>query len=101
MNLTKLIPATLLVLIGCSSAPKQLKEPIPVTSKSSPSDAQDIALERQREARMPCSPEWLKKATAAQKKNCVTRSSINQAMDALSTRPSPSKKNPNRSTEQH
>ncbi len=101
MNPAKLIPATLSLLIGCSSAPRQAQEPIPLTSKSSPSDAQDIALERQREARMPCSPEWSKNATEAQKKNCVRQSSINQTMDALSTRPSPSARIPGRNTEQH
>lgn len=36
---------------------------------------------------MPCSAEWLKTATAVQKKNCLQENSINQAMNALSARP--------------
>ena len=55
-------------------------------------------MERQREKQMPCSAEWLKTATEARKKDCLKQSSINQAMNALSTRPSSKKKTPNATT---
>jgi hypothetical protein len=48
-------------------------------------------MERQREKQTPCSAEWLKTVTEVQKKNCLQQSSINQAMNALSARPSSAK----------
>jgi len=56
---------------------------------------------RQREKQIPCSAEWLKTATEAQKKDCLKQSSINQAMNALSTRPSSTKKTPSATTGKH
>ncbi len=91
MKHSKLIPLTACLLLGCSSQPSQPQKPTP-TTRSSPSDAQAIEMERQREKQMPCSAEWLKTATDVQKKNCLQQSSINQAMNALSARPSSAKK---------
>ena len=98
MNLPKLIPLTASLLLGCSSAPKQNDKPTPVTARSSTTDAQAVEAERQREREIPCSAEWLKTATDAQRKACLNQSSINQAMNALSARPSSTKKPPNTST---
>jgi hypothetical protein len=98
MNLPKLIPLIACLLIGCSSAPKQADKPTP-TARPSTSDAQAVEAERQRERQIPCSAEWLKTATDAQRKACLNQNSINQAMNALSTRPSSTKKTqPNTST---
>ena len=90
MKMSILLPLTTCLLLGCSSQPSQLQKPTP-TTRSSPSDAQAIEMERQREKRTPCSAEWLKTATGVQKKNCLQQSSINQAMNALSARPSSAK----------
>jgi hypothetical protein len=100
MNFAKLLPLTACLLLGCNSQPQQQK-PTPVTSQSSPADAQAAELQRQREKQMPCSAEWLKTATEAQKKDCLKQSSINQAMNALSTRPSSKKKTPSATTDKH
>ena len=97
MNLPKLIPLTACLLVGCSSAPKQADKPTP-TARPSTTDAQAVEAERQRERQFPCSAEWLKTATDAQRKACLNQSSINQAKNALSTRPSSTKKPPNTST---
>ena len=91
MKISKLIPLTTCLLLGCSSQPSQLQKPTP-TTRSSPTDAKAIEMERQREKQMPCSAEWLKTATDFQKKNCLQQSSINQAMNALSARPPTAKK---------
>jgi hypothetical protein len=91
MTLSKLLPLTIWLLLGCTSQPSQRQKPTPVTTSSAPSDAQAIDMERQREKQMPCSAEWLKTATAVQKKNCLQQSSINQAMNALSTVQHPQK----------
>src|SRR6266849_5140849 len=99
MNLPKLIPLIACVLLGCSSAPKQADKPTPVATRSSTTDAQTIEAERQRERQIQCSAEWLKMATDTQRKACLNQSSINQAMNALSTRPSSTtKKAPSTST---
>lgn len=100
MNLTKLLPVTMCLLMGYSSAPQPAK-PIPLTSTSSQSDLRAIEVERQRETQTPCSPEWLKKATEGQRKNCIRQSSINQAVEALSTHPSDVKQDSSRSSNQH
>jgi hypothetical protein len=97
MKLRMLFPITACLLLGCSSQPPQQK-PIPITTQSSPSDAQPIEQERQREKQMPYSAEWLKTATDAQKKECLKQSSINQAMDALSAHPPSKKTTPSAST---
>jgi uncharacterized protein YcfL len=86
MKFAQLVPLTVCLLVGCSSQPPQ--NPTPVTATSSPSDTQAVEQQRQREKQMPCSAEWLKTATEQQKKDCLKQSSINQAMNALSTRPS-------------
>ena len=91
MKISKLIPLTTCLLLGCSSQPNQAQKPTP-TIRSSASDARAIEMERQREKQMPCSAEWLKTATDVQKKNCLQQSSINQAMNALSARPPSAKK---------
>ena len=91
MKISKLIPLATCLLMGCSSQPNQPQKPTP-TTRSSLADAQAIEKERQREKQMPCSAEWLKTATDVQKKNCVQQSSINQAINALSARPSSAKK---------
>jgi hypothetical protein len=93
MKIAKLIPLTTCLLLGCSSQPSQPQKPTP-TTRSSPTDAQAIEMERQREKQMPCSAEWLKTATDVQKKNCLQQNSINQAMNALSARPPSAKKTP-------
>ena len=97
MNLPKLIPLIACLLVGCSSAPKQADKPTP-TARPSTNDAQAVEAERQHERQIPCSAEWLKTATEAQRKACLNQNSINQAMNALSTRPSSTKKPPNTST---
>ncbi len=76
---------------GLQLATQQPQKPTP-TTRSSPSDAQAIEMERQREKQTPCSAEWLKTATDVQKKNCLQQSSINQAMNALNARPASAKK---------
>lgn len=91
MTLSKLLPLTMCLLLGCTSQPSQPQKPTPVTASPAPSDAQAIDMERQREKQMPCSAEWLKIATDVQKKNCLQQSSINQAMNALSARPASAK----------
>jgi len=91
MRISTLIPLTTCLLLGCSSQPSQLQKPTP-TTRSSPSDAQTIEMERQREKQTLCSTEWLKTATDVQKKNCLQQNSINQAMNALSARPPSAKK---------
>ncbi len=96
MNFRNLFPLAACLLVGCSSQPQQQK-PIPVTAQSSPADTQAVELERQREKQIPCSAEWLKTATEAQKNDCLKQSSVNQAMNALSTRPSSKKKTPSAS----
>jgi len=90
MTLSKLLPLTMCLLLGCTSQPSQPQKPTP-TARSSPSDAKALEMERQREKQMPCSTEWLKMATDVQKKNCLQQSSINQAMNALSARPTSEK----------
>lgn len=97
MNLLKLIPLIACFLVACNSAPKQADKPTPVTARSSTTDAQAVEAERQRERQMPCSAEWLKTATDAQRKRCLNQSSINQAMNALSTRPPSTQKPPSTS----
>ena len=91
MKISILLPLTTCLLLGCSSQPSQLQKPTP-TTRSSPSDAQAIEMERQREKQTPCSAEWLKTATGVQKKNCLQQSSINQAMNALNARQASAKK---------
>src|SRR5216683_6086092 len=91
MNIWKLKPLTACLLLGCASQPNQAQKPTP-TTRSSPTDAQAIEMERQRERQTPCSAEWLKTATDVQRKNCAQQNSINQAMNALSARPSSAKK---------
>ena len=98
MDFRKLIPLITCLLLGCSSAPKQAQKPTLVTARSSPADAQAVERGRKKEAQMPCSAEWLKTATDAQRKNCLNQSSINQAMNALSTRSSSTKKSTSAST---
>ena len=100
MNFAKLLPLTAYLLVGCNSQPHQQK-PTPVSARSSQADAKAVEMERQRERQMPCSAEWLKTATDAQKKDCLKQSSINQAMNALSTRPSSKKKPPSATTDKH
>lgn len=90
MTLLKFLPLTMCFLLGCSSQPSQPQKPTP-TTRSSPTDAQAIEMERQREKQTPCSAEWLKTATDAQKNNCLQQNSINQ-MNALSARPPSAKK---------
>jgi hypothetical protein len=98
MNLLKLIPLIACLLVGCSSAPKQADRPTP-SARPSTNDAQAVEAERQHERQIPCSAEWLKTATDAQRKACLNQNSINQAMNALSTRPSSTtKKAPSTST---
>lgn len=99
MKFVQLLPLTICLLLGCSSQPPQ--KPTPVSAQSSPANAQAVEMERQREKQMPCSAEWLKTATVAQKKDCLKQSSINQAMNALSTRPSSKKKTPSATTNKH
>jgi hypothetical protein len=99
MNFAKLLPLTVCLLVGCSSQPQQ--KPTPVTATSSPTDAAAVEQERQREKQVPCSAEWLKTATEAQKKDCLKQSSINQAMNALSTRPSSKTKTRSATTDKH
>ena len=94
MNSPKLFPLIACFFVGCSSAPKQADKPTPVTAHVSTTDAQAVEAERQRERQIPCSAEWLKMATDTQRKTCLNQSSINQAMNALSTRPSSTKKPP-------
>jgi hypothetical protein len=91
MTLLKLLPLTICFVLGCTSQPSQPQKPTP-TPRSSPTDAQAIETERQREKQTPCSAEWLKSATDVQKKNCLQQNSINQAMNALSARPPSAKK---------
>lgn len=91
MKISTVIPLTACLLLGCSSQPSQPQKPTP-TTRSSPTDARAIEIERQREKQMPCSAEWLKTATEVQKKNCLQQNSINQAMNALSARPPSAKK---------
>jgi|SRR5580700_11413224 hypothetical protein len=91
MTLSKLLPLTMCLLLGCTSQPSQPQRPTPVTTSSAPSDAQALDMEPQREKQMPCSAEWLKTATDVQKKNCLQQNSLNQAMNALSTRPASAK----------
>ena len=100
MNFANLLPLTACLLVGCNSQPHQQK-PIPVTATSSQADAKAVEMERQREKQMPCSAEWLKTATETQKKDCLKNSSVNQAMNALSTRPSSKKKPPSATTDKH
>ena len=100
MNFAKLLPLTACLLLGCDSQPHQQK-PASVSAQSSPADAQAVELERQREQQMPCSAEWLKTATEAQKKDCLKNSSLNQAMNALSTRPSSKKTTQSATTNKH
>ena len=64
-------------------------------------DAKAVELERQREKQMPGSAEWLKTATETQKRDCLKNSFVNQAMNALSTRPSSKKKTPSATTDKH
>lgn len=98
MDLLKLIPLVTCVCLGCNPAPKYSQKPTPVTTRSSTADARAFGRERQEERRMPCSAEWLKNATEVERKNCLDQSSINQAMNALSTRPLSTKKPPSTST---
>ena len=100
MNFAKLLSLTACLLVGCNSQSHQQK-PTPVSAQSSPADAQVVELERQREKQMPCSAEWLKTATEAQKKDCLKNSSVNQAMNALRTRPSSKKKPQSATTDKH
>jgi hypothetical protein len=100
MNFAKLLALTACLLLGCDSQPHQQK-PTPVSAQSSPADAQAVELERQSEKQMPCSAEWLKTATEAQKKDCLKQSSINEAMNALSTRPSSKKTTQSATTNKH
>src|SRR5260370_42406090 len=91
MNLSKVLPLGFCLLLGCSSRHSQPQKPTP-TTRSSPADAQAIEVERQPEKQTPCSAEWLKTATDVQKKNCLQQSSMNQAMNPLSARPTSAKK---------
>jgi hypothetical protein len=100
MNFAKLLPLTACLLVSCNALPHQQK-PIPVTATSSQADAKAVEMERQREKQMPCSAEWLKTATETQKKDCLKNSSVNQAMNALSTRPPSKKKTPSATTDKH
>jgi len=100
MNLARLLPLTACLLVGCASQSPHQK-PTPVSAQSSPADAQAVEMERQREKQVPCSAEWLKAATEPQKKDCLKNSSVNQAMNALSTRPSSKKKTPSAATDKH
>jgi hypothetical protein len=100
MNFAKLLPLTACLLVGCNSQPHQQK-PTPITAASSEADVKAVEMERQREKQMPCSAEWLKTATETQKNDCLKQSSINQAMNALSTRPSSKQKTPSATTEKH
>lgn len=100
MNFAKLLPLTAWLLVGCNSQPPHQK-PTPVSATSSQAAAKAVEMARQREKQMPCSAEWLKAATEAQKKDCLKQSSINQAMNALSTRPSSKKKTPSVTTDKH
>jgi len=100
MKFAKLLPLTACLLVGCNPQPHQQK-PTPVSATSSQADAQAVEMERQREKQMPCSAEWLKAATETQKKDCLKNSSVNQAMNALSTRPSSKKKTPSATTDKH
>jgi hypothetical protein len=99
MKFTRLLPLAACLLAGCSCQPQQ--KPTPVTATSSRADAGSVEKERQREKQMPCSAEWLKTATETQTKDCLKNNSINQAMNALSTRPSSQKKTPSATTEKH
>ena len=92
MKSLKLIPLITCLLLGCNPAPRGAGKPTPVTAGSSTTDARAGEAERQKERQIPCSAEWLKTATETQRKNCLSQSSINQAMNALSTRPSSTKK---------
>jgi hypothetical protein len=100
MKFAKLLPLAAGLLVGCAS-PSPQQKPTPVSAQSSPADAQAVEMERPREKQMPCSAAWLKTATEAQKKDCLKQSSINQAMNALSTRPSSKKKTPSATTDKH
>jgi hypothetical protein len=100
MKFARLLPLTTCLLVGCNSQPHQQK-PTPVTATSSQADEKAVEMERQREKQMPCSAEWLKTATETQKKDCLKNSSVNQAMNALSTRPSSKKKPPSATTDKH
>lgn len=98
MKISRLSPLLACLLLGCNAEPKPTQKPTPITTRSSPADSQAIEMQRQREARTPCSAEWLKTATETQKKNCLHQNSINQAMDALSTPPASNKKPATRAT---
>jgi hypothetical protein len=100
MKFAKLLPLTACLFVGCNSQPHQQK-PTPVTATSSEADVKAVEMERQREKQMPCSAEWLKSATETQKKDCLKNSSVNQAMNALSTRPSSKKTTPSATTDKH
>jgi len=100
MNFAKLLPLTAFLLVGCNSQPHQEK-PTPVSATSSQADAKAVEMARQHEKQIPCSAEWLKTATEAQKEDCLKQSSINQAMNALSTRSSSTKKTLSATTDKH
>jgi hypothetical protein len=101
MTLSKVLPLTMCLLLGCTSQPSQPQKPTPVTTSSAPSDTQAIDMERQREKQMPCSAEWLKTATDVQKKNCLQQNSIDQVMNALSARPASAKRTASASENKH
>ena len=92
MNSLKLAPLITCLLLGCSPPPRGSDKPKPVTAQSSTADARAVEAERQHERQIPCSAEWLKTETETQRKTCLSQNSINQAMNALSTRPSSTKK---------
>lgn len=100
MNFAKLLPLTAFLLVGCNSQSPQQK-PTPISATSSQADAKAVEMAREREKQIPCSAEWLKTVTEAQKKDCLKQSSINQAMNALSTRPSSTKKTLSATTDKH
>lgn len=84
--MSRLIPLVTCLLVGCSSNPKQAHKSTPITAKRSSTDAETVEIEREKEKAVPCSEQWLKTAPEAQRKNCLEQSSINQAMNALSTK---------------
>jgi hypothetical protein len=85
MKISTLMPLTTCLLLGCSSQPSQPQKPTP-TTRSSPTDAQTIEMERQREKQMPCSAEWLKTATEAKEE--LPAAEFDQSGDECIERPS-------------
>lgn len=86
MSMLRSIPLVACLLVGCSSNPQQVQQPTLVKAKRSFADIETVEMKRDRAKALPCSEQWLKTAPEAQRKNCLEQRSINQAMNALSTK---------------